>query len=83
MVIRKQNSTKPRRRKEHRSFNNAEENSNHTEGNQRGPPQIPPNVEPGKKMEENGVNEPNGARGDERSIVVFHVHQRKDIRRKL
>jgi hypothetical protein len=34
--------------------------------------------EPGKKMEWNGVNKPDGGRGDERSVVVFHVHQRKD-----
>jgi len=39
--------------------------------------------QPGKKMEGNGVNKPDGARGDERSVVVFHVHQRNGIRGKL
>jgi hypothetical protein len=39
--------------------------------------------EPGKKMEGNGVSEPHGARGDERSVVVFLVCQRKDTRGKL
>jgi hypothetical protein len=39
--------------------------------------------EPGKKMEGNGVSEPNGAREDKISVVVFHVHQRNDIRVKL
>jgi hypothetical protein len=52
MVIRKQNSTIPRRRKEHSSFNNTEENGNHTEGTQHGPSQIPPNF---RARQENGM----------------------------
>jgi len=43
MVIRKQNSTKPERRKEQRSPNSTEENGNHTMETQNGTSQIPPN----------------------------------------
>jgi hypothetical protein len=51
MVIRKQNSTKPKRRKEHRYFNSTEENYNHTEGTKHRPSQIPPNI---RARQENG-----------------------------
>ena len=36
-----------------------------------------------KKMERNGKMNPMEPRGDEGSVVVFHIHQIKDIRRKL
>jgi len=62
MVIRKQNSTKPGRRKEQRSSNSTEENGNHTEETQHGSSQIPPNIGVGHKMERNGINESNGAK---------------------
>ena len=52
MVIRKQNSTKPGRRKEQRSSNSPEENSKHTEETQHGPLQIPCNIGFGQ---ENGM----------------------------
>ena len=45
MVIIKQNSTKPGRRKEHRSSNSTVENGNHIEETQQGPSQILPDIE--------------------------------------
>jgi hypothetical protein len=51
VVIKKQSSIKPSRRKEHRPFDNTEENGNHTEGTQHGPSQIPPNI---RARQENG-----------------------------
>jgi hypothetical protein len=60
MVIRKQNITKPGRRKEPRSSNSTEENGNHTKKTQHGPSQIPPNIRiTQKKMERNGINKSN------------------------
>jgi len=53
MMIRKQDSTKPGRRKEQRSSDNTEENSNHTEETQNGPSQSPPSIGFGQ---ENGKN---------------------------
>jgi hypothetical protein len=54
-MIRKQNNTQPGRRKEQRSFDNTEENGNHTEETQNGPSQSPPNLgfgqENGKKLD--------------------------------
>ena len=51
MVIRNQNSTKPGRRKEQRSSNCTEENSNHTKETQHGSFQIPPTI---RVRQENG-----------------------------
>jgi len=54
MMIRKQDNTKPGRRKEQRSSDSTEENGNHTEETQQRPSQIPPNIgvgqENGKKL---------------------------------
>jgi len=55
MMIRTQNcNTQPERRKEQRSSDSNEENGNHTEETQHGPPQSPPNIrvgqENGKKL---------------------------------
>ena len=44
MVIRKQENTKSGRRKEQRSSDSIEENGNHTEETQLGPPQNPSNI---------------------------------------
>jgi hypothetical protein len=49
MVIRKQNISKAGGRKEERSFNNTEENGNHTGQTQHGPSQIPPNIGVGQE----------------------------------
>jgi hypothetical protein len=52
MMIRKQDSTKPVRRKEQRTSDSTEENGNHTEETQHGPSQSPPNIGVGQ---ENGM----------------------------
>jgi len=62
MVTRKQNSTKPRRRREQTSSNSTDENVNHTEETQHGPSQFHLISKPGKKMERNGINESDGAK---------------------
>jgi hypothetical protein len=49
MVIRKQNSTKPERRKVQRSSNRTEENGNHNMEMEHGPSQIPPNFGAGQE----------------------------------
>ena len=46
---RKQNSTKPERRKEQRSSNSTAENGNHTVETQHGPSQFPPNFGAGQE----------------------------------
>jgi len=51
MVIRKQNSIRPERRKEQRSSNSTEENGHHTMETQNGPSQIPPNFGSGQDNE--------------------------------
>ena len=54
MLIRKQDTTQPGRRKEQRSSGSIEENGNHTKETQHGPSQSPPNIgvrqENGKKL---------------------------------
>jgi len=54
MMITKQDNTQPGRRREQRSSDSTEENGNHTEETQHGPPQSPPNIgfgqENGKKL---------------------------------
>jgi hypothetical protein len=55
MDINKQNDTKTRR-KGQRSSNNTEENGNHTEETQCGPPQIPPNIGAKQENVKNGIN---------------------------
>ena len=82
MMIRKQNcNAQPGRRKEQRSSNSIEENGNRTEETQHGQSQSPPHIgdgqENGKKIEQTNPMEP---RGDEGSGVVFHIHQRKELR---
>jgi hypothetical protein len=62
MVTRRQNSTKPGRRREQRSSNSTEENGNHTEETQHGPSQFHLIAKPGKKMERNGINRSNEAK---------------------
>jgi hypothetical protein len=62
MVTRKQNSTKPGRRREQRSSNSTEESGDHTEDTQHGPSQFQLISKPGKKMERNGINESDGAK---------------------
>ena len=49
MVIRKQNSTKPGRRKEQRYSTSTEVNGNNTEETQYGSSQIPPHIRVGQK----------------------------------
>jgi phage/plasmid-associated DNA primase len=51
MMIRKQGGTKPGRRKEQRTSDSTEENGNHTEETQHGPPQSPPNIGVGHEYE--------------------------------
>jgi hypothetical protein len=51
MEIRKQNYIKTGRWKQQRSTNNTEENGNHTDETQHGPPQIPSNI---RAKQENG-----------------------------
>jgi hypothetical protein len=68
MVIRKQNSTKPGRRKEQRSSNNTEENGNHTEEIQHGSSQIPPNI---------GVRQKNGKQFNKQ--IQWSQEERKEV----
>jgi hypothetical protein len=51
MVIRKQDNTQLRRKKEQKPSDSTEENGNHTEKTQHGPSQSPPNI---------GVEQENG-----------------------
>jgi hypothetical protein len=51
MMIRKQYSTKPGRRKEQRDFGSTEKNDDHTEETQHGPSQRPPNIGFGQENE--------------------------------
>jgi len=82
MVIRNQNSTKTGRRKEQRSCNNTEENCDHKRILNMDHLILHLILESSKQMERNGINDPMEPSGDEGN-VVFYVHQRKDIRRKL
>ena len=68
MVIRKQNDAKTGRRKKQISCNNNEQNGNHTKETQHGQFQIPPILEPGKKMEKNRINDLIEPRGDEKVL---------------
>jgi len=55
MMIRKQDNTRPGRRREQKSSDSTEEDGNHTEETQHGPSQSPPNIgvkqENGKKLD--------------------------------
>jgi hypothetical protein len=51
MMIRKEYSTKPVRRKEQRASDRTEENGNHTEETPHRPPQRPPNIGVGQENE--------------------------------
>jgi len=62
VVTRKQNSTKPGRRREQRSSNGTEKNGNHAEETQHGPSQFHLISKPGKKMDRNGINKFDGAK---------------------
>ena len=55
MMIRKKENTKSGRRKEQRSSDSIEENDNHTEEIQRGPPQSPSNI----RVEQENIKEQN------------------------
>jgi len=74
MMIRKKDNTQPGRRKE-RSSDSTKENGNHTEETQHGPSQSPPSIGEGakkwKEIEQTNTLEP---KGDEGSVMVFHVH---------
>ena len=54
-MIRKKENTKSGRRKEQRSSDSIEENDNHTEEIQRGPPQSPSNI----RVEQENIKEQN------------------------
>jgi len=62
MMILKQNSTKPGRRKEQRSSNSTEENGNHTKESQHDHLKFHLILESGMKMERNGINKSDGAK---------------------
>ena len=62
MMIRKQDNTQLRRRKEQRSSNSIEENGNHTEETQNGPSQISPNIGFGQENGKKLANESDGAK---------------------
>ena len=84
MMIRKQNCNTPGRRKEQRSSDRTQENGNRNEETQHGPSQSPSHI--GKRARKwKGIEQTNPMepRGDEGSGVVFHIHQRNDIKREL
>ena len=84
-MIRKQNChTQPGRRKEQRSSDSTEEIGNRKEETQHGPSQCPSHIGNGQRKWK-GIEQTNPMqpRGDEGSGVVFHIHQRNDIRSQL
>ena len=78
MVIRKQNITKPRRVKSIGPLTTLKRMVTILRELNMGHLKFHPISEPGKKMERTGVNEPDGARGVIRSVVVFHVQYIKE-----
>ena len=75
MMIRKKDNTQSGRRKEQRSSDSTKEKGNRTEETQHGPSQSPPSIGEGakkwKEIEQTNTLEP---KGDEGSVMVFHVH---------
>jgi hypothetical protein len=69
MMIRKQDSTKPGRRKEQRASDSAEENGNHTEETQHGPFQTPPIIGVGQ---ENRKTKPVTRENKNNKLVLFN-----------
>ena len=62
------------------SNNTAEKKGNRIEETQHVTSQIPPNTGAGQENEGSGIKEPRGVEG---GVVMFHVHQSKEIRGKL
>ena len=74
MMIMKKDNTQPGRRKEQGSSDSTKENGNHTEETQYGPSQSPPSIGDGQENgKETEQTNPMQARGDEGSVIVFHV----------
>ena len=84
MVIRKQENTKSGRRKEQRSSDSIEENDNHTEETQRGPPQSPSNIGDEQENSQTQNKRTRWSQEEMKEVVwCFMYIKDKNIRRKL